>query len=99
MLHAYFVENLDISDTGTLLALWREEGLPEDGFDAHRDPAILREVLREHNEAIEFGATGVPAVRLDGNDAVIVGAQPESLYRRWIDRSLARLAGANGSDA
>jgi hypothetical protein len=29
-------------------------------------------------------------VRLDGNEAVIVGAQPAELYRRWVERSLAR---------
>jgi predicted DsbA family dithiol-disulfide isomerase len=92
LLTAYFVDNLDTSDPETLLALWHEEGLDEAAFDEHRDPAILREVLAEHNEAVQLGATGVPAVRLDGNPAVIVGAQPESLYRRWIDRSLARLA-------
>jgi len=99
LLHAYFVENRDTSDRDTLHALWREEGLPEPAFDAHRDPAILRDVLREHDEAVAFGATGVPAVRLDGNAAVIVGAQPEALYRRWIERSLARLDAAAGPPA
>jgi len=90
---AYFVDNLDTSDPDTLLALWREQGLEDHAFAAHRDPAILREVLAQHDEAIESGATGVPAVRLAGNPAVIVGAQPEALYRRWIERSLSRLQG------
>jgi predicted DsbA family dithiol-disulfide isomerase len=96
LLDAYFVENLDTSDLETLLGLWRAVGLDAAAFEEHRDPAILRDVLREHNEAVEFGATGVPAVRLEGNPAVIVGAQPESLYRRWIDRSLARVEAAEG---
>ena len=93
LLQAYFVDNLDTSDDDTLRSLWRELGLEDAAFGDHRDPAILREVLSEHNEAIEYGATGVPAVRLDGHEAVIVGAQPEALYRRWIERSLARQEG------
>ena len=76
LLRAYFVESRDISAPEILRSLWRELDLAEDGFDAHRDPAIRREVLSEHAEAVELGATGVPAVRLAGNSAVIVGAQP-----------------------
>ncbi len=91
LLRAYFVESRDISDDRTLFALWQEQGLEPAAFEERGDPALLREVLSEHNEAIELGATGVPAVQLEGNDAMIVGAQPEPLYRRWIDRSLARL--------
>ncbi|MEE2672400.1 MAG: hypothetical protein VX466_01305 [Myxococcota bacterium] len=48
-------------------------------------------MLEEHNAAVRLGATGVPAVRLESNEAVIVGAQPAELYRRWIERSLTRL--------
>jgi hypothetical protein len=33
-------------------------------------------------------------MQLVGNDAVIVGAHPADLYRRWIDRTLARLEGS-----
>ena len=78
-----------------MVLLWRELELDEDAFEAHRDPALLKEVIDQHNEAIELGATGVPAVRLDGNPAVIVGAQPAEMYERWIERSLARAAGGN----
>ena len=91
LLRAYFVESRDISREPTLRALWDELGLDEAGFEAHRDPALLEEVIEEHNEALRLGATGVPAVRLESNEAVIVGAQPAELYRRWIERSLSRL--------
>lgn len=96
LLRAYFVENRDISAESTLRALWGELALAPAAFEEHRDPALLREVLSQHNEAIALGATGVPAVRLDGNDAVVVGAHPEPLYRRWIDRSLGRLESRPG---
>ena len=51
---------------------------------------MLEQVIAEHNEAIEFGASGVPAVRLEGNPTCVVGAQPIELYRRWVDRTIAR---------
>jgi protein disulfide-isomerase len=94
LLRAYFVESRDISSRDVLLELWLEVGLLEDGFELAADPALLDEVMRDHNEALEGGATGVPAVRLAGNPAVIVGAHPIELYRRWVDRSLARRAEA-----
>jgi predicted DsbA family dithiol-disulfide isomerase len=88
LLRAYFSENRDISERATLRELWRELGLPEPAFEASEDPAILRRVIGEHNEAIEFGASGVPAVRVEGVDAIIVGAHPMEFYRRWLDRVL-----------
>lgn len=90
LLRAYFSENRDISSTATLRSLWDELALPADAFAVSTEPALLDEVLAEHREALEFGATGVPAVRLEGNPAVIVGAHPVELYRRWVDRSLER---------
>jgi len=30
----------------------------------------------------------VPAVRMDGRDGAVIGAQPIEIYRRWISRSL-----------
>ena len=91
LLRAYFGENQDISREWVLEALWHELGLPGDGFERARSDEFLPEVLAEHNEAMEVGATGVPAVRLDGNPAIIVGAHPQELYERWIVKSLARL--------
>ena len=86
----YFTENRDIPDFDVLRELWTGEGLDAADFDvAHRDE-IEAEILREHAEALEWGANGVPAIRRVDNDAVIVGAHPEELYRRWIDRSLER---------
>jgi predicted DsbA family dithiol-disulfide isomerase len=73
----------------TLTALWHEVGLPETEFARHEDPALLQETIEEQNEAVETGVTGVPAVRMEGNAAIIVGAQPIELYRRWITRALA----------
>ncbi len=94
LLRAYFVDHRDISREPVLRELWLDVSLPEEGFAGHRDPALLEAVLADHDEAIQLGATGVPAVRLDGNPAVIVGAQPVLLYRRWIERTLARAEAA-----
>lgn len=88
LLRAYFSESRDISDDETLRALWLEVGLDPGAFESRNDPELLRAVLSEHREALEAGATGVPAMRLADNPAVVVGAHPVELYRRWFDRSL-----------
>lgn len=93
LLRAYFVESRDISRESTLRELWNELELDEEAFSQREDPVLLEEVLSEHDEALRLGATGVPAVRLDDNEAVIVGAQPAELYRRWVERTLSRLEG------
>ena len=88
LLHAYFVANRDISRRETLAAIWREAGLPEAGLARAEDPELLRRVIAEHEEAVELGAGGVPAVRLAGSDVAITGAQPTESYRRWIRKCL-----------
>jgi predicted DsbA family dithiol-disulfide isomerase len=88
LLSAYFAQSRDISRPETLAALWREVGLPEAGLARAEDPELLRRVLEEHEEALELGAGGVPAVRLAGSDVAIAGALPTETYRRWIRKSL-----------
>jgi predicted DsbA family dithiol-disulfide isomerase len=88
LLRAYFEQSRDISRPETLAALWREAELPEAGFARAQDPALLRQVLAEHDEALALGAGGVPAVRLAGSDVAITGALPTETYRRWIRRAL-----------
>jgi predicted DsbA family dithiol-disulfide isomerase len=92
LLRAYFKENRDISRMDVLLEMWLEVGLPEDAFEVASEPALLDEGIRDHREALESGATGVPAMQLAGNPAMIVGAHPIDLYRRWVDRTLERRA-------
>ena len=88
LLRAYFTENHDVTHPDTLRTLWKELGFPDEAFARADDPALLRRVLEEHNEAVQYGAGGVPAVRLDGNEAVITGAHPYELYERWAKRAL-----------
>ena len=88
LLHAYFVQSRDISNAKTLAALWHEVGLPEAELSRAMAPELLGQIAREHNEAVELGIGGVPAVRMLGNDVAISGAQPLEVYRRWIRRTL-----------
>ena len=90
LMSAYFSESRDISNFEVLRELWEREGLPSADFEQAQLAEIEQEILREHAEARAWGATGVPAIRRVDNDAVIVGAHPEALYRRWIERSLER---------
>jgi len=86
LLRAYFEENRDISADATLHALWDELGLPAEGFERRHDPELLRRVLDEHDEALRFGASGVPSLRAADSDAVITGALPLATYRRFVER-------------
>jgi len=88
LLKAYFEENRDISSPATLRALWLDAGLAEDEFARAADPMLLREVGAEHNQAVELGVGGVPAVQMEGTEIAITGAQPAELYRRWIEKRL-----------
>lgn len=88
LFRAYFAENRDISDEGTLARVWEEAGLPASEFGRSADPAWADLAVAEHREAIELGAGGVPSVRVDGDDACITGAYPVDMYRRWARRLL-----------
>ncbi len=89
LLRAYFTENRDVTSRDTLVELWGEVDLPAREFDRTTDPALLKRTRAEHAQAIETGVSGVPAMRVEGRDAIIVGAQPLEVYRRWVDRLLA----------
>jgi predicted DsbA family dithiol-disulfide isomerase len=86
LLRAYFGESQDITQEATLRALWEKAGLAPEGFARADDPEVLRTVLGQHDEAIELGVMGVPTVVLAGNGALVMGAQPLDVYRRWIRR-------------
>jgi len=90
LMSAYFSENRDISSFEVLRGLWSDQGLDAEGFDAALTGDIRARVFDEHEQANVWGASGVPAIRRVDNDAVIVGAHPIELYRRWVDRSLSR---------
>jgi predicted DsbA family dithiol-disulfide isomerase len=98
LLAAYFGENLDISDPDTLMALWRDVGLPAGDFARAGDQALVDAVVREHNQAVSLGLTGVPAVQMAGNDVPLPGALPYESYRRWVERASGG-AGARSSTA
>jgi len=88
LMTAYFAENRDISSFDVLRSLWDGEGLPGEAFEQAHSDEIEALIFSEFEEAQRLGATGVPALRRADSDAIIVGAHPESLYRRWFERSL-----------
>jgi predicted DsbA family dithiol-disulfide isomerase len=92
LMRAYFTENRDITDADTLLALWRELEFPEEAFARTADPVLLQETIAQHNEALEHGIDGVPAVRMQGREGAVIGAQPVETFRHWINRHLSRSA-------
>jgi predicted DsbA family dithiol-disulfide isomerase len=93
LLRAYFEENRDVTHAETLLELWRDVGLPDAAFARASDPAIVREVVDQHNEAVRLDVTGVPSVLMVGSDVPVSGALPYATYHRWIERALAGQTG------
>lgn len=88
LLKAYFVENRDVSSDATLSAIWQDCGLDAAEFARRENPALLKTVIDEHNEAINCGATGAPAFRMAHMDTAIVGSHPVPVLQRWINRVL-----------
>lgn len=87
MLESYFDRNRDITDSQVLREIWGEAGLPAEATSSWQRPDLHELIFSEHNEAIEHGASGVPAVRLSGSFGVLTGAQPFEVYRDWVLRS------------
>jgi len=92
LLQAYFYDSRDISNTDTLRQIWDDAGLSSSQFEAVEDPDLRVQVIDEHNEAINCGATGAPAFRTSDNDMALTGAHPMQLFRRWINRALDRIS-------
>jgi predicted DsbA family dithiol-disulfide isomerase len=90
LFEAYFAENLDITDPETMKAIWQECGLEPADIVHTEDEDLLQQVLEEHREALKYGANGVPAIMLEGTDVAVTGAHPRELYRRWIERTIAK---------
>ena len=89
LLEAYFGHSRDVTDEGTLRAIWCETGLPEADFARAAEPRFLEQTLAEHAEAVRLGMNGVPTVHVEGDDAFVTGAYPIEMYRRWVTRRLA----------
>lgn len=90
IMRAYFWQNRDISSFDVLRSIWLDQGLPREAFERARASEVESAILAAFEAAREQGVTGVPAMRRIDNDSIIVGAHPEELYRRWIERSLER---------
>ena len=98
LMHAYFVDNRNISDRTELVDIAESTGIDRGEFEEllnERGGEFAKEVIEQHNEAISNGITAVPTVVLDGLFP-IPGAQETVSYERMIERLLARKANAEG---
>jgi len=93
LLSSYFSENRDITSPANLAAIWSDADLPAEALPDPGDPALVEEVWNEYRAAVERGITGVPSVRVAGEDPYLVGAQPYELYERWVTRRLEAIGG------
>jgi predicted DsbA family dithiol-disulfide isomerase len=86
LMDAYFWENRNVCDPGVLIEVAEACGLdPVEFAAALQDESLLQIVIDEHNEAVEVGITGVPAVVAPGGFQ-IPGAQDLVFYRHLVQK-------------
>jgi predicted DsbA family dithiol-disulfide isomerase len=89
LMENYFHQNRNITEPQNLARIAAETGLDVAAFlEALRDPALGREVMDDHNQAVSMGISGVPTVVVDGRWQ-LTGAQPREIYRRIVELRLA----------
>lgn len=94
LMHAYFARNLNVTSRENIMLVASECSLDPEVFARDlEDPELLREVVSDHNEAVEMGVSGVPCVVLEGG-LLLPGAQERALYRRIIERQISRQGSA-----
>ncbi len=85
---AHFTEGASLSDHQTLLSLAIEVGLPADEVKlVLQDKRFEEEVLKDHKEAEDLGATGVPFFVIDRKFA-ISGAQEIEVFLTGLNKAL-----------
>jgi predicted DsbA family dithiol-disulfide isomerase len=90
LMESYFHHNRNITEAPNLARIAGEAGLDVVAFlEALKDPALGREVVDDHNQAVSMGISGVPTVIVDDRWK-ITGAQPREVYRRIVELRLAR---------
>lgn len=94
VLHAFFVEGLDIGRPDVLARLAGEVGLDAVAFRTAMDERHYRDAHRTAvHHAHERGITGVPAFQI--GDRLLVGVQP----REALEAAIVAADGETGSDA
>ncbi len=93
LFRAHFEQSRDISAREVLVALAQETGLDVERFTTDLDSGSQRAaILAEYEEAVDnYPGFGIPNAVVAGRYPV-VGAVPLGVYRRVIDRFLARSA-------
>lgn len=88
LFRAVFVDLADVADPTVLRACARAAGLEEGEVErALADEALVAQALREHEEAMHHGISGIPALLVPGR-APVVGAVPAETYRAAIEAAL-----------
>lgn len=94
LLEAYFTHNRTVSDVDVLADIAEQAGIDANEFrqkleEGHE--SLFEAVANDHNEAMESGVSGVPAVIVD-DKYLVGGAVDVDHYRRVIEHSQAEKA-------
>lgn len=95
LMKAYFVENRNITDVVVQLEVAAEVGIDTDTMRDAISNDVQRytvQIFTEHNEAVQAGITGIPAVVMPGG-FVIPGAQDVATYRNITEKFIEQAEG------
>lgn len=94
VMHAYWLDAKDISDTAVLAAVAESVGLASDAFLAALDnPDYDQQVQADIDQAREYGLNSVPALIFE-NRYLVAGAQPYPVLVQATEQVQAELAKA-----
>ena len=83
---AYWEEDLDIGSVEVIRQVVEDAGLAWEPLeDALEDSLYLDDVMREYQEGIDLGFTGIPAFVI--GDVKFTGAQPMALFQKVAQRA------------
>ncbi len=86
LLEAYFVENRTVSDPAVLIDVAMNVGIDGEEFRTtmgERAAEFAEAAIADHNEAVNSGISGVPAVVVN-DEFPFTGAQDTDFYRRIV---------------
>lgn len=88
LMHAYFAENLTVSERAVILDVARQCGLDAEALGAKLDAdeaALEAEVIADHRDALHRGIAAVPTVVVN-DEYVLQGAMTGEQYRKVVAR-------------
>ena len=88
--NAYFLEGKDMANDATLIEIINKLSLNEEDLKKSlKNEAYLKNITNSIRELHSYGITGVPAFFIGVDPKIIIGAQPQELLEKVINKVIA----------